>query len=154
MPRRRFTSAKERRGATLAEAAIVLPVALLALLVILDLGLASFRYNTLAEAARRLARAAILHGDDTTPEIGIAWGPTEIVATGADAIDPALTIHPLLPTMKPAEVSIRMTWPDADNGSQSRVRVQLNYKHQPLVPGLTPWGALELESSSQMRIVN
>jgi len=149
------THAKQRlSGASAAETAIVLPIALLALFVILDLGLASLRYNALAEAARRLARAAVTRGDDTPSEIGGDWGPEEIVATAADSIDPALTIHPLLPTMDPEDVSIRMTWPDTTNNSRSRVRVELKYQHQPLVPGLTPWGAINLESSSQMRIVN
>lgn len=142
------------RGATAIEAAVVLPVALLALFAILDLGLASLRYNTLAEAARRLARAAVMRGEETPSEIGNDWGPTEIIATAADSIDPALTIHPLLPTMDPADVSIRMTWPDTTNNSGSRVRVELQYQHQPLVPGFNPWGAIQLESSSQMRIIN
>ena len=143
-----------RRGATAVEAAVVLPIALLALFAILDLGLASLRYNVLAEAARRLARAAVMRGEETPSEIGNDWGPTEIIATAADSIDPAVTIHPLLPTMDPADVSIRMTWPDATNNAGSRVRVELQYQHQPLVPGFNPWGAIQLESSSQMRIVN
>ena len=152
--RRYQTSPSNRRAATAVEAAIVLPVALLALFAILDLGLASLRYNTLAEAARRLARAAVMRGEETPSEIGNDWGPAEIIATAADSIDPAVTIHPLLPTMDPADVSIRMTWPDATNNSGSRVRVELKYQHQPLVPGFNSWGAIQLESSSQMRIVN
>lgn len=152
--RRKCNSAHLRWGATAVEAAIVLPIALLALFAILDLGLASLRYNTLAEAARRLARAAVVRGEETPTEIGNDWGPSPIIATADDAIDPALTIHPLLPTMEPADVSIEMTWPDATNNAGSRVRVQLKYKHQPLVPGFNPWGPIELESSSQMRIVN
>ena len=141
-------------GATAVEAAIVLPIALLALFAILDLGLATLRYNTLAEAARRLARAATMRGEETPTEIGSNWGPAPIIATAADAIDPAVTIRPLLPTMDPADVSIRMTWPDLRNNSRSRVRVELKYQHQPLVPGFNPWGAIQLESSSQMRIIN
>ena len=152
--RRNHTSPFVRRAATAVEAAVVLPVALLALFAILDLGLASLRYNTLAEAARRLARAAVMRGEETPSEIGSDWGPAEIIATAADSIDPAVTIHPLLPTMDPADVSIRMTWPDATNNSGSRVRVELKYQHQPLVPGFNPWGSIQLESSSQMRIVN
>ena len=143
-----------RTGAVAVENAIVLPIALLALFAILDLGLASLRYNTLAEAARRLARAAATHGRETPTEIGGDWGPEQIVAEASSSIDPALTIHPLLPTMDPADVSIEMTWPDTTNNSRSRVRVKLNYKHQPLVPGLTPWGELDLESTSQMRVIN
>lgn len=142
------------RGATAIEAAVVLPIVLLALFAILDLGLASLRYNVLAEAARRLARAAVMRGEETPSEMGNDWGPTEIIATAADSMDPALTIHPLLPTMDPAEVSIRMTWPDATNNAGSRLRVELQYQHKPLIPGFNPWGAIELESSSQMRIIN
>lgn len=152
MRRRHFSYS--RSGVTAVETAIVLPVALLALFAILDLGLATLRYNTLAEAARRLARAASMRGEETPNEIGNNWGPEPIIATAADAIDPALTIRPLLPTMDPADVSIRMTWPDSRNDSRSKVRVELKYQHQPLVPGFNPWGAIQLESSSQMRIIN
>lgn len=152
--RRLHHASNVSRGATAIEAAVVLPIVLLALFAILDLGLASLRYNVLAEAARRLARAAVMRGEETPSEMGNDWGPTEIIATAADSMDPALTIHPLLPTMDPAEVSIRMTWPDATNNAGSRLRVELKYQHKPLVPGFNPWGAIELESSSQMRIIN
>ena len=61
-----------RRGATLVEAAIVLPVFLLLVFGIIELGLAVARYNMLAEVARDGARMAIVHGADAPPEMA-AW---------------------------------------------------------------------------------
>lgn len=152
MRRRSFNTL--RRAATTAEAAIVLPIALLALFAILDLGLASLRYNILADAARRLARAAAIRGDETPTEIGNDWGPAPLIATAADSVDPAMTIHSSLPTMDPGDVSIQMRWSDGRNDSRSRVRIELNYQHRPLIPGFSLWGEIRLRSSSQMRIIN
>lgn len=148
------SSTNERVGATAVETAVVLPVALLALLTILDLGLASLRYNALAEAARRLARAAVMRGDETPAEIGSQWGPQSIITTAAESSDAAATIRSLLPTMDPADVSLELTWPDGRNDARARVRVRLRYEHHPLIPAFNPWGPIQLESNSQMRIVN
>jgi Flp pilus assembly protein TadG len=63
---------KRRLGATLLEAAITLPIFLLLVFGVLDLGIAVARYNTLAEAARTGARLAIVHGADAPSEMA-AW---------------------------------------------------------------------------------
>ena len=52
----------QRGGTTIVECAIVLPVLFFVLFALLDLGIAATRYNSLAEASRRIAREAILHG--------------------------------------------------------------------------------------------
>src|SRR5215218_1882556 len=87
-----------RDGAAMLECAIALPIMLLALFALLDLGLAATRYNALAEAARQIARQAILHGSLAPVEIG-SWGPTEFVGTAADSSSIVQTVHGRLPTM-------------------------------------------------------
>lgn len=142
-----------RDGATMVECAIVLPVLLLALFALLDLGLATTRYNALSESARQIARSAIIHGSLAPPEVG-TWGPTQFVGTANDSSTIVQSVHGLLPTMPATLVNIQVTWPDNDNGPRDRVRVQVSYTHHPLVPGLTGWGPIDLQSVATMHIVN
>src|SRR3954451_11250098 len=94
-----------RNGAAMLECAIALPVMLLALFALLDLGLAATRYNALAEAARQIARQAILHGSLAPAEIG-SWGPTQFVGTAADSSNIVQALHGRLPTMPENLVSV------------------------------------------------
>jgi Flp pilus assembly protein TadG len=143
----------KRRGAAALECAITLPIMLLALFALLDLGLAATRYNALAEAARQIARQAIVHGSLAPAAVG-SWGPTQFVGTAADSSNIVQSVHGRLPTMSENHVNIEVTWPDSDNSPRDRVQVQVTYQHQPLVPGLTLWGAIDLRSVATMRIVN
>src|SRR5689334_1070755 len=124
-----------RHGAAMLECAIALPVMLLALFAILDLGLAATRYNALAEAARQIARQAILHGSLAPDEVG-SWGPAQFVGTAADSSNIVQATHGRLPTMLENLVSVQVTWPDHDNSPRDRVQVRVSYQHRPLVPGL------------------
>ena len=59
--------ASRRPGAALLEGTIVLAVFLTIIFAMFDIGLAVMRQNSLAEAARRLARTAILLPPNTRP---------------------------------------------------------------------------------------
>jgi TadE-like protein len=151
--KRRNTSTRCRNGATVLECAITLPVMFVMLFALLDLGMAAMQYNTLAEAARRIAREAILHGSLAPAAVG-TWGPNEYVGTAADNSAIVLPIHGILPTMQDDLVQVRLTWPDSDNTPRDRVQVDVSYTHTPLVPGLAVWGQLDLRSTATMHIVN
>src|SRR3954454_7531896 len=74
-----------RRGATMLEAAIVLPVFVLLVFSMIDLGLGVFHYNMLSQAARHGVRQAIVHGKFAPPSWnGGPWG-TATINTTADA---------------------------------------------------------------------
>ena len=66
------------RGQALVETALVLPILLLVIVALFDLGRATFAYNTLTNAAREGARMAIVNQDKPTI---ITWakGQTQIV---------------------------------------------------------------------------
>src|SRR4051812_11879755 len=87
-----------RRGVAILECALVLPVMLFLLFSMLDLGLAAVRYNALAEASRRIAREAILHGA-TAPTASGMWGPATFSGTGADSSVIVAPVKNMLPTM-------------------------------------------------------
>ena len=65
------------RGQSLGEFAIVLPVIVVVILGLFDLGRAVFSYNTLAQAARQANRTAIVDQDsDRVKAVAIAAAPT------------------------------------------------------------------------------
>ena len=64
--RTRLASARRSRGQALVEFALVIPLFLLMLVALFDLGRAVFAYNTLTNAAREGARVAIVNQDLTS----------------------------------------------------------------------------------------
>lgn len=62
-PLGRFRPSPDRRGQSLVEFAIVLPIFLILVMAIADLGLAVFSYNSITNAAREGARLAIVNQD-------------------------------------------------------------------------------------------
>lgn len=142
-----------RPAATVLECALTLPVLLVVLLALLDLGLAATRYNALAEAARRIAREVVMHGT-LAGDFSGTWGPEEFSGTAADGSLLVQAAQGLLPLMPDEQVAVRIRWLDNDNTPRDRVRVELRFTHEPLLPVLLPWGALELAADSTMRIVN
>jgi len=142
-----------RTGAVMVECAIVLPVMLLTLFAMLDLGLAAVRYNALAEASRRIAREAILHGAVAPSSSGV-WGPAEFNGTADDSSPIVAPIQQLLPTMPASDVDVRVTWPVSDNSPRDPVQVEVSYVHTPLVPAFSVWGPITIRSVATMHIVN
>jgi hypothetical protein len=142
-----------RTGAAMVECAFVLPMLLFVLFAMLDLGLAAVRYNTLAEASRRIAREAIIHGSLTHESVGV-WGPSEYSGTAADSSVLVASLQNVLPTMTPNDVQVRITWPDGDNSPRDPVQVEVRYVHQPIVPTISLWGPLNLRSVATMHILN
>jgi hypothetical protein len=142
-----------RHGTTTVESAIVLSTLLLLLFAMFDLGLAAFRYNTLAAVARRVAREAIVRGDAAPPD-RTAWGPNAFAGTAADTSEIASIAAPLLVTMPGSDVAIQVSWPDGDNAEGDRVLVQLNYVHHPFVPFLSVGSVLNLQAATTMRLVH
>jgi Flp pilus assembly protein TadG len=68
---------QQSRGQTLVEFAIVMPIIVLTVLGLVDLGRAVYSYNTLAQSARQAARTAIVNQNETNVrDQAIASAPT------------------------------------------------------------------------------
>jgi hypothetical protein len=142
-----------RTGTTVLECAITLPVLFFVLFALLDLGIAATRYNALAEIARRIAREAVMHGS-LAPDSSGTWGPDEYsgsLADGSAIVAPA--VH-MIPTMDGSDVFVSVRWVDGDNSPRDRIQVDVAYQHEPLIPGVCPWGPLSLSSTATMHVVN
>lgn len=149
--RRSTAAAIDRRGAALVEAAIILGVFLVLLLGSLDLMLIVLRDNTLSQAARRLARAAIVRGERADGFAG-AWGPESYSGTAGDDTAQAETIRDILVAVEPADVQIQISWPDGGNATGDRVRVTVSMQHHSTVASLFDVEPYRLTSTSTMWI--
>lgn len=130
----------------------MLAVFLSALFAMFDLGLAVLRYNTLSECSRRAARVAIVRGEKA-PETA-RLGHETWMGTAADAHSLPDHVRPLLVSMSPEDVQFSAQWPDGGNQIGQRVRIELAYRHEPLLPQLFGTSGWELRASSTMRIVH
>lgn len=140
-----------RRGAALAEAALILPVFLILILGMLDYGLATLNRNTLAAAAIRLGREASLHGYRSTPERSL-WGPAAYVGTAAGADEVAGVVRPYLAVINPAHVQIRVEWLDGSQAVGKRVQVTLRHDQTPICRGLFGSATWNLQAIAVTRI--
>ncbi|MEX0717822.1 MAG: TadE family protein [Planctomycetaceae bacterium] len=151
LPRERGENA--RRGATLVETAIVLGGFLLVLFAMLELGLVAMKHNSLAEAARTVAREAVVRGEKAPPRRA-AWGPAEYEGTAADASEIAETLRSILVAMPHDEVDLHVEWPDGENTLGKRVRVTVAHRHASVLPFLFGNGEYALSATSMMRIAH
>jgi hypothetical protein len=142
-----------RRAAAMVEAAIVLPVCLVMLLGMVELSVALVRNTVMAETARWIARAAIVHGAKATAAQG-RWGPAPVEIDASDDHPAALVVRDFLMTLDPSQVQISIQWPDGANEPDDRVEVMVSFVHQPVVtfPGL--YDHLSLTGTSIMRIAH
>lgn len=129
----------------------MLSVLLIILFSILDFGLISIRQTALSEGARRVARAAAVRGERADGHLGI-WGPTTVDANATALGGAADILRPVLIAMEPAEVSIRLEWPDGDTGTNDRIQVTVSYPHESMMPLVLGNSPIVLIARSTVRI--
>jgi Flp pilus assembly protein TadG len=123
-----------RRGSAMVEAAFILPIFLTLCLGMIDLGIAVFQNNAVAEASRQGARIASVHGayaaDDGS---GTVWGPTsDLNAAGSSTTDPipiAIRNAGALAGLNPANVLISVSWPTGTNSVANGDTVKVTVSH-------------------------
>jgi Flp pilus assembly protein TadG len=133
-----------RWGTSLLELATVAPLVTTLLLGLLDMGMAVFSYNTVAEAARVGARFAALRGASSKGPVG----PAANHAAVEGAVRSATT------GLVPQSLTVRSTWIDGDNSKGCRVRIDLNYSYRPLITWVVGFRTLTLSSTCTMTITN
>ena len=148
----RRISSRPRRGSSLVEAAIALPVALMFILGTCVIGLGIYRYQQVASLAREGARYASVHGTQYASDTGNS------AATGASIRSNA--ILPMAIGLNPNNLTSSVTWnttnsPTSVNPNstppgwplQNTVSVTVTYQW---TPELYISGPISLSSTSTM----
>jgi Flp pilus assembly protein TadG len=146
-----------RRGATILETAIILPIFLLLVLGMLDLGIAVFQHHALCQAARQGARRAVVHGE-LASRLG-SWGPPGQASStqgmaDVDFHEIASVIRPFLTGFDPSSVSVAADWIDGNNRLGSRVQVSVTVDRPFLIPRMLGFESITLEGKSTMQIAH
>lgn len=142
----------DRTGATLVESALTLPLLLLLIFGMIDMGIAVQRAALCHETARIGARMVVVHGADALQH-GV-WSADQAVAAIHTRIDPILQAA----AVNPADVQVTVRWQKSGSGPYlnspgSLVTVQVSIPHHSAVPFLR-LPAFTVSSDSQMVISN
>lgn len=135
------------------ETAIVLAVFLLLILGALDLGIATYRYNTLSQAARQGARQAAVHGSLAPAAMG-TWGPGTYSGTAGDGSVYAQAVSPMLVGFPLSNVNLQVEWLDGGTAVQQRVRFRVTTTYRPVVTTLFTNSTYTLTAASTMPIAH
>jgi len=138
------------RGQALVETALVLPLVLILLVGIFDLGRAAFLSGTLNHAVREGTRYAIVHGALSTQPSG-PGSPTYVPPDNDTAVTAAVERHMI---GLPAPLTVQSTWPDGNSYRGSQVIVTGSFLYTPVLSAAFLGGGLQvtLRSSSRLAI--
>jgi Flp pilus assembly protein TadG len=133
------------------ETAFILIPLLILTVGLLDFAIGVYRYHILSEAARQLARNAIVHGQYAN-RLG-QWGPATYTGTANASTAIANSVRPYLVGIDPAAVSISVQWPETTNEVEKSVRTTLTTAFHPL---FTSWfgSSISLRAQSEMKIAH
>jgi Flp pilus assembly protein TadG len=143
---------KQRRGATLVEMTLVILLFLALIFGMLDLGILLTRLNSLTQAARSGARAAIVRGEFA--DVLGRQGPTAYSGTAAEDHPITNAVRRQLIVMDPSQVTVNVTWTDGNNELGSRVRVSASAGFTPMMTFIFGSPTWTLTGSSEMHIAH
>lgn len=134
--------ADDDAGQSLIEFALVLPLVLLLLIGILDLGRGFQAYVSLGNAVREAAREATVHGSAAA----VTWGPAANDARVVTAVRGRIAGIPV------ADVTVTSSWPEGDNALGSVVVVTASYSFRPVAFEFLGGITIPLSASTRARI--
>jgi len=134
--------------------AIALSVFITLILGVVDLGYGVFRQHVLSQAARQLARQAIVRGS-LADELE-AWGPTAISATADAGNSVTDYIAPKLIGWNLSEVRVDVAWIDGDHDVRdgNRVQVEMSAPYRPVMTFIFGNPSINLYASSTMTMAH
>jgi Flp pilus assembly protein TadG len=137
------------RGQALVEMALMLPVLVLLLVGVFDLGRAVWLSNSLATAVREGTRYGVVHGALSA----LPAGPGSATYTAPD-VDTAITSSVQRYAIGVPGLVVHATWPDGNANRGSRVVVSASFPFTPILAQAFLGSALRvtIESSSTLVI--
>lgn len=143
---------RARRGVAMVETALILFSFLILTLGMFDFGLAVYRNNLLSEAARQLARQAVVHGQLAT--VTGVWGPTTYNGFGNNNDTIAKAVKPYLVGVSPSAIAIKVEWPTSTkNAVGGTVRVTLSNSYRPITTFIFN-ASFTMQAVSEMQIAH
>lgn len=143
---------REEGAQSLIEFALVLPVLLMVVTGLFDVGRAVWQENTLAYAAREGTRYAIVHGINGNPAVGpcTACVNPGAATNGLDQVVNAVTSN----AVGVYNITVTIDYPDGNNQRTSRVTVDATAPFVPLPSQYLLGGAftIALRGGSQLYI--
>jgi hypothetical protein len=124
---------REEHAQALVEFALILPLLLLIITGVFDLGRAVWQENTLAYAAREGTRYAIVHGQNSSLPLG-PTDPSEANISGV-VRNAAVGVY---------NIAISTSWPDGSNKRGQRVSVLASSPFVPLPSQYLIGGAFQI----------
>jgi Flp pilus assembly protein TadG len=133
-------------GQTLVEFAITLPIIILLMLALFDLGRGVFTYNTLSQSARQASRLAIVDQNTTrVKDQAIAYAAT--LGLTSSNVDVCFKTYNSTQTSCSSPATDNCPQATRDIGCLAIVRTHLNYT--PMTPFIsTIWSSISLSSTS------
>lgn len=110
-------SRRVRRGVSLMELAVILPIVLLLLMGTIDFAQVMYAYGTVSEAARAGARYAMVHGSTAASPAGPSANDSAV----------ATVVKNNAPALNPSQLTITSSWPSGSNRAGSQVSVGTSY---------------------------
>jgi Flp pilus assembly protein TadG len=143
-------SARTReRGQALVETALVLPILVILLVGLFDVGRAIWLSNTLATAVREGSRYGVVHGALS----GSPTGPGSASYTPPDT-DTVITERVRsYATGVPSTLTVQSTWPDGNANRGSRIVVTASFPFTPILSQVFLGGGLNVTLRSSSTLV-
>ena len=136
-------------GQALVETALVLPLLLLLIVGLFDIGRAIWLGNTLATAVREGSRYGVVHGALS----GSPTGPGAASYTAPDT-DTAITAQVrAYATGVPNNLTVQSTWPDGNANRGSRIVVSASFPFTPILAQVFLGGGLGITLRSSSTLV-
>lgn len=129
-------------GQAIVEFALTLPVLLLLLVGLIDVGRGFQAYVSLGNAVREAAREASLHGADSSAP----WGPTANDANVTSAVRGRIA------GIRTADVAVTSSWPSSTNASGSEVVVGATYTFRPIALAFLGGVSMPMSATTRTRI--
>jgi len=136
------------RGQALIEMALMLPVLVLLLVGVFDLGRAVWLANTLATAVREGSRYGVVHGALSTSPTG----PGSATYTAPD-VDTAIASQVERYATGVPDITVNASWPDGDANRGSRIVVSASFPFTPILAEAFVGNALHVTLRSSSTLV-
>jgi Flp pilus assembly protein TadG len=136
------------QGQSLVEMALMLPVLVLLLVGVFDLGRAVWLSNSLAMAVREGTRYGVVHGALSASPAG----PGSATYTAPD-VDTAIASSVQRYATGIADLTVRATWPDGNANRGSRIVVSASFPFTPILAQAFLGNALRVSLQSSSTLV-